>query len=140
LFEENAAAAANLRHEAQMRGIAAERLIFAKLAPLSGHLARLKQADLILDTLPYGAHTTASDALWVGVPVLTCFGTTFAGRVAASLVQAVGLPDLIAHSLEEYEARARALAEDAPALRRLRTTLVERRDTFLLFDTLRITR
>jgi predicted O-linked N-acetylglucosamine transferase (SPINDLY family) len=140
LFEENAVAASNLRREAQARGIAPERLVFAKRVPLSAHLARLKQADLVLDTLPYGAHTTASDALWVGVPVLTCLGTTFAGRVAASLLEAVELPELITHSLDEYETRARMLAEDTPSLLRIKAALAEKRDTCPLFDTARITR
>jgi predicted O-linked N-acetylglucosamine transferase (SPINDLY family) len=140
LFEENASAADNLRSEAQARGIAAERLVFAKRVPLHTHLARLKQADLVLDTLPYGAHTTASDALWVGVPVVTCLGTTFAGRVAASLLEAVESTELITPSLQDYEARARALAQDAEALSRIRTTLTGKRETCTLFDTARITR
>ena len=77
---------------------------------MADHLARQRHADLFLDTLPYNAHTTASDALWAGVPVLTCLGATFAGRVAASLLKAVGLDELITHSLHDYEALARRLA------------------------------
>ena len=94
----------------------------------------------MLDTLPYGAHTTASDALWVGVPILTCIGQTFAGRVAASLLTAVDLPELITASLEDYEACARDLAKDGAALARLKVKLARNRDTSSLFDTAAITR
>src|SRR5207244_6360953 len=86
------------------------RLLFADRLPLEKHLARHRLADLFLDTLPYNAHTTASDALWTGLPVLTCRGTAFAGRVAASLLAAVGLPELVTDSLEAYEALALQLA------------------------------
>ena len=140
LYGEYPCAESNLRREAGARGIAPERLIFAARTDLPAHLARLTLADLVLDTLPYGAHTTASDALWVGVPVLTCIGQTFAGRVAASLLTAIGLPELITSSLEDYEARARSLAKDGPALARLRAKLARNRDTSSLFDTARITR
>ena len=140
LLEENPAATANLLREAQTRGVAAERLVFAKRIALPDHLARLRNADLVLDTLPYGAHTTASDALWAGVPVLTCLGSTFAGRVAASLLWALGLPELIAHSRDEYETAARNLARDASALAAIKARLAENRDTYPLFDTARITR
>src|SRR5262249_24971930 len=103
----NTIAQNNLRQEAENYGVAAERLIFApRLPEISDHLARQRQADLFLDTLPYNAHTTANDALWAGLPVLTCLGETFAGRVAASLLHAIGLPELIASSLEDYEALA----------------------------------
>ncbi len=140
LYQEYPRAASNLRHEAEQRGVAPERIIFAGRADLPAHLARLKLADLVLDTLPYGAHTTASDALWVGVPVLTCIGHTFAGRVAASLLTAIGLPELITSSLEHYEALACNLAKDRPELTRLKAKLVKNRDTSTLFDTARITR
>jgi predicted O-linked N-acetylglucosamine transferase (SPINDLY family) len=140
LFEENTHTAANLRREAKGRGIAPGRLVFAKRVALEDHLARLTQADLVLDTMPYGAHTTASDALWVGVPVLTCLGATFAGRVAASLLTAVGLPELIAQSLDEYRARALELARDPSALAALKAKLAKNRDASTLFDTARITR
>jgi predicted O-linked N-acetylglucosamine transferase (SPINDLY family) len=133
-------ATANLRREAQARGIAAERLIFATRLPLEKHLARLQLADLVLDTLPYGAHTTASDALWAGVPVLTRLGKTFAGRVAASLLQAIGLPELITHSDAEYSSRACELARDASLLVAIKARLEENRRTMPLFDTARITR
>jgi predicted O-linked N-acetylglucosamine transferase (SPINDLY family) len=140
LYEEYPCAASNLRREAQARGVAPKRIIFAARTDLPAHLARLTLANLVLDTLPYGAHTTASDALWVGVPVLTCIGQTFAGRVAASLLTAVGLPELIATSLEDYEAHARNLARDGAELARLKTKLVRNRATSALFDTARITR
>ena len=99
LIAGNAKAAANLRLEAEKRGVAPERLIFAPKASVADHLARHRLADLCLDTLPYNAHTTASDALWAGLPVLTCLGETFAGRVAASLLKAIGLDALITRTL-----------------------------------------
>jgi protein O-GlcNAc transferase len=108
--------------------------------PLADHLARHRQADLFLDTLPYNAHTTASDALWAGLPVLTCLGPTFAGRVAASLLKAVGLPELITTSLEDYEALALKLAKDPPLLASLKDRLARNRDTYPLFNTERFTR
>ena len=105
--------ASNLRKEA-IRGVRKpERLIFAKRMPLPDHLARHRLADLFLDTLPYNAHTTASDALWAGLPVLTCLGETFAGRVAASLLNAIGLPELITTTSEAYEQMAIDLATHA---------------------------
>ena len=104
------------------------------------HLARLSLADLFLDTLPYNAHTTASDALWAGVPVLTCLGPTFAGRVAGSVLQAVGLPELITNSLEEYETLAQKLASDPALLGSLRERLAQNRLNHPLFDTARLTR
>jgi predicted O-linked N-acetylglucosamine transferase (SPINDLY family) len=140
LPESNPAAMRNLRSEAQMRGVAAARIVFAPyLASGEEHLARMALADLFLDTLPFNAHTTAMDALWAGLPVLTCRGQTFAGCVAASLLSALGLPELIADSLEVYEASARALARDAAALSRIRKTLAENRATSPLFDTARFT-
>jgi predicted O-linked N-acetylglucosamine transferase (SPINDLY family) len=140
LYEEYPGAASNLRREAEVRGVAPERIIFAVRTDLPSHLARLTLADLVLDTLPYGAHTTASDALWVGVPVLTCIGQTFAGRVAASLLTAIGLPELITSSLEHYEAFARNLAQNGAELARLKAKLAGKRGTSALFDTARITR
>ena len=104
------------------------------------HLARLGAADLFLDTLPFNGHTTSMDALWAGLPVLTCKGTSFAGRVAASVLSAAGLPELIAESLEAYEARARALAHDPSALADIRTRLIRGRTTLPLFDTRAFTR
>ena len=112
LLEDNAAAASNLRKEAAARRIEPDRLVFAKRVPLGEHLARHRLADLFLDTFPFNAHTTASDALWTGLPVLTCLGETFAGRVAASLLNAIGLPELISTTLEAYEHMAIDFAVD----------------------------
>src|SRR4029453_18065999 len=95
LLADNAAATRNLKREAAARGIDPERLVFAPRRDLPEHLARHRLADVFLDTLPYNAHTTASDALWAGLPVVTCKGNTFAGRVAASLLHAAGLPELV---------------------------------------------
>jgi predicted O-linked N-acetylglucosamine transferase (SPINDLY family) len=134
LLKSSEAAERNLRREAASRDVDPARLIFAGGKPLAEHLARLRQADLVLDTLPYNAHTTASDALWAGVPVLTCIGTTFAARVAASLLQAAGMPDLITHSLEDYAALALELARDRDRLRRYRRHLDDNRRTMPLFD------
>jgi predicted O-linked N-acetylglucosamine transferase (SPINDLY family) len=130
----------NLRREAKNRGVASARLVFAGRVNVQDHLARHRLADLFLDTLPYNAHTTASDALWAGLPVLTCLGETFAGRVAASLLQAVGLAELVTHSLEEYEALACRLALDAPYLASVKATLARQRHSASLFDTKRVTR
>ena len=102
---------------------------------LHEHLARHRLADLFLDTLPYNAHTTASDALWAGLPVLTCLGSAFAGRVGSSLLIAVGLPELVARGLAEYEVLARQLATTPPMLAALRQTLSRNRTSFPLFDT-----
>jgi predicted O-linked N-acetylglucosamine transferase (SPINDLY family) len=135
LLEDNAAMVANLRREAVTRGIAPERLVFAPRLPPAEHLARHRLADLFLDTLPYNAHTTASDALWAGVPLLTCRGHSFPGRVAASLLQAAGLPDLVTHDLDEYFARALELATRPQRLRDLRERLAAGRRDSALFDT-----
>src|SRR5207249_8142986 len=99
LFRKNAAVETNLCREAAARGIGPARLVFADRLPLDRHLARHRLADLFLDTLPYNAHTTGSDALWAGLPLITCCGETFAGRVAASLLTAIGLSDLVTESL-----------------------------------------
>jgi protein O-GlcNAc transferase len=135
LLEDNAAAAKNLRNEARRRGVEADRLVFAPRVPLPEHLARLRLADLFLDTLPCNAHTTASDALWVGAPVLTCLGDTFAGRVAASLLNAIGLPELVAPTLDAYEALANELAANAAKLASIKRKLADNRLTTPLFDT-----
>lgn len=133
-------AAENLRREAEARGVAADRLIFAPRLPLAEHLARQQHADLLLDTLPYNAHTTASDALWMGVPVVTCMGETFATRVAASLLHAVGLPELVTTSLQDYEALALQLAQQPERSRSLKERLVANRSMAPLFDTVQFTR
>ena len=134
-------AEANLRSEAAARGIDPARLVFADTLPdYRDHLARHRVADLFLDTLPFNAHTTASDALWAGLPVLTCRGRTFSGRVAASLLNAVGLPQLVTESLDEYEALALRLATEPALLRAFRRTLEENRLRSPLFDTARLCR
>jgi predicted O-linked N-acetylglucosamine transferase (SPINDLY family) len=130
----------NLRREAEARGVAAQRLVFAPRVPVEDHLARHGLADLFLDTLPYNAHTTASDALWMGLPVLTILGASFPGRVAASLLHAVDLPELVASSLDEYETLALALARDPEKLAAIRAKLLRNRGTEALFDTPRFTR
>jgi len=135
LLESNAAAARNLRREAAARGVAPERLVFAPRTPLAAHLARHRHADLFVDTTPYNAHTTASDALWAGVPVVTCAGTTFASRVAASLLRATGLPELVAADLAGYESLALALARDPARLAAVRERLAATRAVEPLFDT-----
>jgi len=140
LLEDNATAAANLRREAARRGVDAARIVFAPRARMEDHLARQRRADLFLDTRPYNAHVTASDALWVGVPLVTCPGDTFAGRVAASLLHAAGLPELVAGSWEEYERLARTLATDRDRLASLRGRLARDRATCPLFDTDRFRR
>ncbi len=141
LPESNASAQRNLKREAEAEGIDARRLIFAPhLASAEEHLARLSLADLFLDTLPCNAHSTASDALWAGLPVLTCMGSTFAGRVAASLLYALDLPELVARSLADYEAKALLLATGAAALADLKAKLARQREIAPLFDTARFTR
>jgi predicted O-linked N-acetylglucosamine transferase (SPINDLY family) len=137
----DADAVTNLRREAERRGVDGGRLLFAPFAAeAEDHLARLSLADLFLDTLPYNAHAGGSDALWAGVPVVTCKGSTFAGRVGASLLNAIGLPELIAHSLDEYEALAVKLARDAHLLNSTRAKLTRNRTVRPLFDTKRFTR
>lgn len=130
----------NLRREAAARGVAPERLVFAPYAPVDDHLARHHLADLFLDTLPCNAHATAADALWAGLPMVTCLGNTFAGRVGASVLQAIGLPELVATSLAEYEELALALARAPERLAAIRATLMRNRATEPLFDTARTTR
>jgi protein O-GlcNAc transferase len=140
LMDENPATTRNLRREAERRGIAPSRLVFAPRLPPERHLARHACADLFLDTLPYNAHTTASDALWAGLPVLTALGAAFPGRVAASLLKAAGLSELIADSLGAYEALALKLARTPEMLARLKKRLTENRRACPLFDTARFTR
>jgi len=134
LLEDNPWAARNLRDEAELRGISAERLIFAKRLPLAEHLARHSLADLFLDTLPCNAHTTASDALWTGLPVLTRMGETFASRVAASLSRAIDLPELVTTTEAAYESLAVELALDVERYREIRKRLRQNRLISPLFD------
>jgi predicted O-linked N-acetylglucosamine transferase (SPINDLY family)/glycosyltransferase involved in cell wall biosynthesis len=140
LLEWNRWAAQNLSREAAARGVDPARLVFAPLLPLAEHLGRLSAADLFLDTLPYNAHTSASDALWAGLPVLTCAGETFASRVAGSLLTAVGVPELITHNLVDYEALGLRLARAPGELAALRDRLSWNRKTAPLFDTPRFVR
>ena len=135
LFEDNEIAARNLKKEASVRDIDPERLVFARHMALPEHLARHRLADLFLDTLPYNAHTTASDALWAGLPVLTQIGETFAGRVAASLLNAVRLPELITTTRDAYEELAVELATDPAKLAGIKQKLSDNRLTTPLFDT-----
>jgi len=136
----NATAQANLRREAQARGVDPGRLIFAARVGLPEHLARHAHADLFLDTLPYNAGTTANDALFMGVPVLTCSGETMVSRVAGSQLAAVGLPELVTHSLAYYEALALRLAAEPGLLERYRARLAANRHSAPLFDMPRFTR
>ncbi len=124
LFDKDPSAQQHLRAFAQTHGVAPERLVFAPYAPLAQHLARYRLADLFLDTLPYNAHTTASDALWVGTPVLTLQGQTFASRVCASLLRQLELDELITHSLPQYKASALALMRAPQRLQALRQYLL----------------
>ncbi|MGI3904050.1 MAG: tetratricopeptide repeat protein [Janthinobacterium lividum] len=130
----------NLRREAEIRGVPSERLVFAPRMSFEDHIGRMGLADLFLDTLPVCAHTTASEALWAGLPVLTCLGPHFVGRVAGSLLTAVGLPELITTTLAEYESEALALARDPARLGALRDRLARNRLTAPLFDTPRYVR
>jgi predicted O-linked N-acetylglucosamine transferase (SPINDLY family) len=137
----NGAAIGNLKREARAHGVAPERLIFkSRQAEPKDYLARLKLADLFVDTLPYNAHATASDALCLGIPLVTCLGRAFPGRVAASLLQAAGLPELVTKSLAQYEELARSLATNGERLAAMKAKLERNRLTEPLFDTKRFTR
>ena len=140
LLDSNATARTNLQREAQARGVDPVRLVFAHKRPLAEHLARHALADLFLDTFAYNAHTTASDALWAGLPVLTCPGDTFASRVAASLLNAAGIPELVVPTRSDYHALALRLAQNRDALGALRHRLTQNRDTCPLFDSTLYTR
>jgi protein O-GlcNAc transferase len=130
----------NLRQEAEARGIQSERLIFANSLPKDEHLTRLRFADLALDTRIVNGHTTTSDALWAGVPVITLQGDHFASRVSSSVLSAIGLTELISHSLEEYETLAVQLALNPADLRAIRQNLAKNRLSAPLFDTPRFVR
>jgi predicted O-linked N-acetylglucosamine transferase (SPINDLY family) len=140
LLADNDGATANLRRAAESGGVDPARLVFAPRVREAEHLARHRLADLFLDTLPYNAHTTASDALWSGLPVLTCRGIGFPAKVAASLLRAVGLDELVTQSLADYESAALKLAQDDALLRSLREKLDRNRLISPLFDTARFTR
>ena len=140
LLEDNAAAMANLRREAERRGVAPDRLVFAPRLDLDRHMARHRLADLFVDTFPVNAHTTASDALWAGLPLVTLSGETFVSRVAASLLHAVGLPELVTENLADYEALALRLATTPALLAAIREKLEGNRLAAPLFDTDRFRR
>jgi protein O-GlcNAc transferase len=135
LLQDNSWVVENLKKEAQKQGVDAQRLVFADRLPISEHLARHSQADLFLDTFPYNAHTTASDALWAGLPVLTMMGQSFASRVAASLLNVIGLPELITNTQEQYETLAVELAQSPLKLAEIKLKLANNRLITPLFDT-----
>jgi protein O-GlcNAc transferase len=135
LLQDNSWVVENLKKEAQRQNIDPQRLVFLNRMPLQDHLARHRQADLFLDTYPYNAHTTASDSLWAGLPVLTLMGKSFASRVAASLLNAVGLPELITNTQDEYEELAIGLAKSPQKLLDIKLKLTNNRLTAPLFDT-----
>jgi predicted O-linked N-acetylglucosamine transferase (SPINDLY family) len=140
LLETSSEAKANLRREAAAAGVAAQRLIFAPRVGVGEHVARNAAADLFLDTFPYGAHTTANDALLAGLPLLTCVGETLASRIAGSQLQAIGLSELITTNFADYEALALKLATDAPLLASFRHRLAANRRSSPLFDMARYAR
>jgi predicted O-linked N-acetylglucosamine transferase (SPINDLY family) len=135
LYADNEWSKANLIQEAGLRGINSARLIFGARIPTEDYLARYRVCDLFLDTFPYNAGTTASDALWVGLPVLTLMGQSFASRMAASLLNAIGLPELITNTQAEYEALAIELAKNPKKLADIKLKLAKNRLTTPLFDT-----
>ena len=140
LLEENSSAVVNLRKEAERCGIDPKRIVFTQRMPLSDHLARHRLADLFLDTLPYNAHTTASDSLKAGVPVLTRIGEAFPSRVAASILNAVGLPELVVETPQAYEQLAIELATHPTKLIEIKKRLADNISTKPFFDTRRYTR
>jgi predicted O-linked N-acetylglucosamine transferase (SPINDLY family) len=140
LLETNPEAKANLQREAAHAGVAAQRLIFAPRVAVGAHVARNAAADLFLDTYPYGAHTTANDALLAGLPVLTCVGETLASRIAGSQLHAIGLPELVTECFADYEALALKLATQPGLLQGYRQRLSANRHTHPLFDMARYSR
>lgn len=140
LLADNPWAEANLRKQAEAQGIDPGRLIFAERTLPADYLARYRIADLFLDTFPFNAGTTANDALWMGVPVLTMSGRSFASRMAGALLTAAGLPELITHNLEDYENKAIELAQDTKLRKALRQKLADAKENSPLFDTTRFAR
>ncbi len=140
LLDTDSLTRANLEREARQRGVASGRLLFAPRVPVAEHLARQGVADVFLDTFPCNAHTTGNDALFAGLPVVTCAGETFASRVSGSHLRAVGLPELVTHSLADYEALALRLAREPALLAEIRARLSANRETHPLFDTIGYTR
>ena len=135
LLADNVWAEKNLRREAKVRGIASDRIIFASRVSPQDYLARYQIADLFLDTFPFNAGTTANDALWMGLPVLTCSGQSFSSRMAGALLTAARLDELIVHTMSEYEVKAVAIANDTNARAKFRGHLKQIRDEGALFDT-----
>jgi predicted O-linked N-acetylglucosamine transferase (SPINDLY family) len=140
LLEDNRWASENLRRAALAHGIAAERVVFGPKLPLAQHLARYAAADLALDTLPYGSHTTASDALWGGCPLVALCGETFAARVSGSILTAFDLPELVTYKIEDYERLALQIATDEPFRSALRAKLELNKFRAPLFDSAAFTR
>jgi predicted O-linked N-acetylglucosamine transferase (SPINDLY family) len=140
LYADNQSAAENLKLEADKRGVNPERLIFGGMLNRSAYLARYRSSDLFLDTLPYNAGATASDALWSGLPVLTCMGESFPSRIAASLLNAVGLPELVTQTQADYESIAIDLATNPAKIKAIKYKLERNRLTTPLFDTPRFTK
>ena len=140
LLQSNSVTQHNLRREAAARGIAPERLVFAPPLPLAEHLGRLQLADLALDTFPYTSHTTASDALWAGVPLITLMGDTFVSRVAASILHAAGLPQLVTRSADSYVRLVLELAMQPEQMKFFRNRLAANLMTCPLFDSERFAR
>jgi predicted O-linked N-acetylglucosamine transferase (SPINDLY family) len=140
LLEDNAWSARNLLAAARSRGIASSRVIIAPRVPVNEHLARYRVADLALDTFPYTSHTTGSDALWEGCPLVALCGETFAARVSSSLLASCALDDLVTHSLDDYEALALRLATDPELMRSVRSRLDSARASAPLFDSARFVR
>ena len=141
LLATGAQAQENLRRETRLAGIDPERLIFApRIESVASHVARIAAADLFVDSYPYGAHTTANDALLAGLPVLTRAGDTLASRIAGSQLHAIGLPELVTANEADYEALAQRLAQDRHELASLRARLAANRQTCPLFDMARFTR
>ena len=139
LFADYTTAQNNLKNEASARGVNPDRVIFGSSLAYTDHLARYRSMDLFLDTLPYNAGATASDAIWAGLPVLTCMGESFASRYAASLLNAMDSPELITHSQEQYEKLAIELASNSAQLEAIKHKLERNRHSSLLFDTSRFT-
>ena len=135
LLDENNTSTKNIFNEAKIRGIKPDRIIFAKSMPMEEHLARQKLADLFLDTFPYGAHTTCSDALWVGLPLITKKGESFASRVSSSLLKSIGMDELITTSNDEYEQLAIELANNKEKIKLIQKKLVENIKNKPLFNT-----
>jgi predicted O-linked N-acetylglucosamine transferase (SPINDLY family) len=134
LLEDNPSASRNLKASAKVLGVDPDRLIFAKRVRFEDHLSRHSCADLFLDTLPYNAHTTASDALWAGLPVLTIKGNTFPGRVASSLLESLNLNELVVNSFDDYESKAVKLASDKEMYSRVRSQLKSNIESGPLFN------